>query len=153
LSKSPTMAAESHWRLDRTWQRAMRPPRFGSSKSGSFAGAVHSGHFSVNLSKVAENTFRFAAVTDLDQLSCMKDKRKATYRSLLLLGAITDYPQSRNQYVQYGDRRKNWERQYNFVRAALGCMDSVRLSLCPVPEKDANTNTTTDDQAYVETLI
>ncbi|OEU22433.1 apyrase [Fragilariopsis cylindrus CCMP1102] len=62
-----------------------------SSKIGStFSGVLHGGYFSVDGSKTnIDNQFRFAAVTDLDQLSRMKEESKMTYRSLLMPGTIT----------------------------------------------------------------
>mmetsp|Transcript_4906 Transcript_4906/g.5649 ORF Transcript_4906/g.5649 Transcript_4906/m.5649 type:complete len:435 (+) Transcript_4906:193-1497(+) len=69
------------------------------SKSGStFGGVLHRGYFSVEGSKTNHNQFRFAAVTDLDQLSFMKDERKMTYRSLLLPGTIT-HNKDTNRYT------------------------------------------------------
>lgn len=61
------------------------------SKAGlsSFAGAVHNGYFSVEDSKLSDTVFRFAAVTDLDQLSIKTDAKKPTFHSLLLPGTIT----------------------------------------------------------------
>ena len=58
----------------------------------SFAGAARGGYFSVEDSKIEENVFRFAAVTDLDQLSAVKEEKKPTYRSVLLPGKITYDP-------------------------------------------------------------
>jgi soluble calcium-activated nucleotidase 1 len=63
----------------------------------SFAGAAHGGYFSVGGSKIKENVFHFAAVTDLDQLSFMHDAKKPTYRSVLMPGIITRNPET-NQY-------------------------------------------------------
>jgi len=69
------------------------------SKSGStFGGVLHGGYFSVEGSKTNDNKFRFAAVTDLDQLSFMKDERKMTYRSLLLPGTIA-HNKDTNRYT------------------------------------------------------
>ena len=60
-----------------------------SSMGGTFSGVLHGGYFSVAGSKINDNQFRFAAVTDLDELTRMKDERKMTFRSLLLPGTIT----------------------------------------------------------------
>lgn len=65
---------------------------------GGFAGAVHKGYFSVENSKVKENVYRFAAVTDLDQLSRVKEESKPTFRSVLLPGTITRDPAT-NKYT------------------------------------------------------
>lgn len=67
------------------------------SGSPSFSGAAHAGYFSVAGSKVKENVFRFAAVTDLDQLSIVKGEKKPTFQSFLLPGTIT-YDPERNTY-------------------------------------------------------
>lgn len=58
-----------------------------------FAGAARAGYFRPDDSKVKENVFRFAAVTDLDQLSMVKGK-KPMFRSVLLPGKITYDPES-----------------------------------------------------------
>lgn len=63
-----------------------------------YGGALRAGYFSVDGSKINDNQFRFVAVTDLDQLSLMKDERKMTYRSLLLPGTIT-FNKKTNQYT------------------------------------------------------
>lgn len=62
-----------------------------------FGGAMTPGYFSVANSIRGEYTFRFAAVTDLDQLSFMKNAKKQTYRSVLLPGTITRDPET-NKY-------------------------------------------------------
>lgn len=54
-----------------------------------FGGAVHPGYFSVESSVVNDNTFKFAAVTDLDQLSKVTDDKKGKWYSLLLAGHIS----------------------------------------------------------------
>lgn len=72
--------------------------KFKSNPLSSFGGVLHGGYFSVEDSKTNDNQFRFAAVTDLDQLSLMKDEQKQTYRSLLLPGTIT-YNKSTNKYT------------------------------------------------------
>jgi soluble calcium-activated nucleotidase 1 len=53
-----------------------------------FGGAIHAGYFKGEDSVLPEDTFRFATVTDMDQLSKMADKKKPTFRSLLLPGSI-----------------------------------------------------------------
>jgi len=64
----------------------------------SFSGVIHGGYFSVADSKINDNEFRFVAVTDLDQLSLVKDQKKLTFRSLLLPGIIT-HDTSTNKYT------------------------------------------------------
>ena len=63
----------------------------------SFAGVLHGGYFSVADSKIKSNQFRFAAVTDLDQLSRVKDSKKLTFQSILQPGTIT-YNSASNKY-------------------------------------------------------
>jgi len=63
----------------------------------SYGGAVHAGYFSVEGSKIGDNQFRFAAVTDLDELSRVKDARKPTYRSILVPGTIK-FDKAANRY-------------------------------------------------------
>jgi soluble calcium-activated nucleotidase 1 len=69
-----------------------------SSSIFQYGGAIHGGYFSVEGSKINDNQFRFAAVTDLDQLSLMKEETKMMYRSLLLPGVITRDPVT-NKYA------------------------------------------------------
>eukprot|EP00560_Eucampia_antarctica_P003413 CAMPEP_0197831716 /NCGR_PEP_ID=MMETSP1437-20131217/11687_1 /TAXON_ID=49252 ORGANISM="Eucampia antarctica, Strain CCMP1452" /NCGR_SAMPLE_ID=MMETSP1437 /ASSEMBLY_ACC=CAM_ASM_001096 /LENGTH=414 /DNA_ID=CAMNT_0043434751 /DNA_START=318 /DNA_END=1562 /DNA_ORIENTATION=+ len=54
-----------------------------------FGGAIHPGYFSVDKSVVSPGVFRFAAVTDMDQLSKVTDSKKPLFRSLLLPGILT----------------------------------------------------------------
>lgn len=63
-----------------------------SLSSPSFSGAAREGYFHVEDSQIKENVFRFAAVTDLDQLSLVTDAKKPTFRSVLLPGTITYLP-------------------------------------------------------------
>jgi soluble calcium-activated nucleotidase 1 len=65
--------------------------------SHAFAGAARDGYFSVADSRINENVFRFAAVTDLDQLSNVKDSSKPKFRSVLLPGKII-YDREKNKY-------------------------------------------------------
>ena len=57
-----------------------------------FAGALSKGYFSTEGARVKENVFRFAAVTDLDQLSKFEDGDKIKFRSYLLPGTLTRNP-------------------------------------------------------------
>lgn len=64
------------------------------SSSSSYArdhwgGAVHPGYFTVQDSVIDDHTYRFAAVTDLDKLSVVKDSNKPLFRSTLLPGILT----------------------------------------------------------------
>eukprot|EP00980_Cylindrotheca_fusiformis_P004825 scaffold1034_cov127-Cylindrotheca_fusiformis.AAC.6 len=54
-----------------------------------FAGARNPGYFTTEGSVMKENVFRFAAVTDLDQLSHFEDGDKHKFKSYLLPGFIT----------------------------------------------------------------
>lgn len=58
------------------------------SNTGTFGGAYYPGYFKVEDSIVDSNTFRFAAVTDLDELSRVKDSEKPTWQSYMKLGTI-----------------------------------------------------------------
>jgi len=80
--------------------------------NSSFGGALHGGYFSVAGSKIGDNQFRFAAVTDLDQLSLMKEEKKLTYRSLLLPGTIT-HDVNRNKYSMVMEATRTLKTQHN----------------------------------------
>ena len=69
---------------------------FGSSGSA-FGGAVTPGYFSVEGARITDYVYRFAAVTDLDQLSLVKEERKPTFKSVLLPGILTRNTDT-NQY-------------------------------------------------------
>jgi len=77
-----------------------------------FAGALHSGYFSVEGSKVSDNVHRFAAVTDLDQLSLVKDARKPVYRSVMLPGTIARDPAT-NKYTMTFDETRELRTGHN----------------------------------------
>lgn len=62
-----------------------------------FGGAVHKGYFSPDGAVVADNKFRFATVTDLDQLSKVHDSKKPLFKSILLPGTLT-HDTATNQY-------------------------------------------------------
>jgi soluble calcium-activated nucleotidase 1 len=83
-----------------------------SSDSYSYGGVLHGGYFSVEGSLIKENQFRFAAVTDLDQLSLMKEEKKMTYRSLLLPGVITRDTQT-NKYSIEMEPTRTLKTQHN----------------------------------------
>jgi soluble calcium-activated nucleotidase 1 len=85
----------------------------GSWKGGNFGGSLaNGGYFSVEGSKITDNEFRFAAVTDLDQLSLMKEERKMTYRSVLLPGVITRDPET-NKYTMEMEATRTLKTQHN----------------------------------------
>lgn len=70
-----------------------------------FGGAFHPGYFKLEDSIIDANTIRFAAVSDLDQLSSMTDKKKPTFRSLLLPGTLTRNPTTSMYSVEFEDTR------------------------------------------------
>ena len=92
-----------------------------SASSGeiSFAGAMKPGYFSVEKSVAGSNTFHFAAVTDLDQLSFMDKERKPTYRSILLPGTIT-HDDATNKYSIQMDQDKTRELKTGHNEAGRG---------------------------------
>jgi soluble calcium-activated nucleotidase 1 len=53
-----------------------------------WGGAVREGYFSVADSVVSETEIRFGAVTDLDELSRVKDSKKPKFRSIFLPGRL-----------------------------------------------------------------
>jgi soluble calcium-activated nucleotidase 1 len=62
-----------------------------------FGGATQRGYFSTEGAIISDTKFRFAAVTDLDQLSRITDSKKPLFKSVLLPGVIA-YDKSTNQY-------------------------------------------------------
>lgn len=84
--------------------------RFRGYSSGvvvsNFAGALHKGYFSVENSKVSDSVYRFAAVTDLDQLSLVKNERKQVYRSVMLPGTIVRDPATQKYTMTFDQTRE-----------------------------------------------
>jgi soluble calcium-activated nucleotidase 1 len=76
-----------------------------SSVAAGFGGAVHPGYFFTKDSIVDENTFRFAAVTDMDQLSRVADSKKPLFQSSLLPGTITRDPETNRYSIKFEDTR------------------------------------------------
>mmetsp|Transcript_49089 Transcript_49089/g.59221 ORF Transcript_49089/g.59221 Transcript_49089/m.59221 type:complete len:454 (-) Transcript_49089:225-1586(-) len=72
-----------------------------------FAGAAHSGYFSTEGATLDENTFRFAAVTDLDQLSYVRESspQKPTFYSELLPGVLHREPRSNKYTINFEEKR------------------------------------------------
>lgn len=70
-----------------------------------FGGVLHRGYFSVEGSKIKDNQYRFACVTDLDQLSLMKEEKKMMYRSVLLPGVITRDPDTNKYTIEFEKTR------------------------------------------------
>jgi len=63
-----------------------------SSSFDHWGGAIHPGYFKAKDAIVDENTFHFAVVTDLDQLSRIADSKKPQFRSTLLPGLLKRNP-------------------------------------------------------------
>lgn len=80
--------------------------------NSSFGGVLHGGYFSVEGSRISNNQFRFVAVTDLDQLSLMKEEKKMTYRSLLLPGTIT-HDVTTNKYSMVMEATRTLKTKHN----------------------------------------
>jgi len=70
-----------------------------------FGGAVRAGYFPVEGSKMSDHQFRFAAVTDLDQLSRMPGKKPEFY-SILQPGYITRDDGSNKYSIHFDETRK-----------------------------------------------
>jgi len=91
----------------------MRPPSTSMLRTGlrggdpaHFGGAINSGYFSVEDSIIDENTFRFAAVSDLDQLSRMTEESKPTFRSILLSGILKRDPSTSMYSINFDPTRQ-----------------------------------------------
>lgn len=80
--------------------------------TATYGGSVHAGYFSVKSSKIGDNRFRFAAVTDLDELSRVKGERKPTYRSILVPGTIT-YDKKANRYAMEAEAARTLTTKHN----------------------------------------
>jgi len=77
----------------------------------SFSGTVNGGYFSVADSVIGNNQYRFAAVTDLDQLSKVEGKKLA-YKSILQPGTIT-YDSEENKYTMKLDAERMVTTKHN----------------------------------------
>jgi soluble calcium-activated nucleotidase 1 len=80
---------------------------------GNFAGATKPGYFSVEKSiqqrsdSNSNPVFRFAALTDLDQLSLVdKTSSKPSFRSVILPGEITHNPETNQYTIKMDDTRE-----------------------------------------------
>lgn len=76
----------------------------------SFGGVLHKGYFSVEGSRISDNQFRFAAVTDLDQLSRMGETMQ--FKSLLLPGTITR-DRKTNEYTMVMEETRTLKTKHN----------------------------------------
>mmetsp|Transcript_9110 Transcript_9110/g.12648 ORF Transcript_9110/g.12648 Transcript_9110/m.12648 type:complete len:441 (-) Transcript_9110:172-1494(-) len=70
-----------------------------------FGGAAHPGYFFEEDTYVDDNTFRFAAVTDLDQLSKVTDSNKLLFKSVLLPGKLSRDPSTRKYSIEFEPTR------------------------------------------------
>lgn len=92
--------------------RGMTIPDVGSIRGGGkyarehWGGAVHAGYFDPRDAVVDERTFHFAAVTDLDKLSVVKDSKKPLFRSTLLPGILTRDDASNRYAIRFEEPRK-----------------------------------------------
>ena len=82
------------------------------SKNVGFGGAVHPGYFDIKDSIIDENTFRFAAVTDMDQLSRVTSSKKPLFESTLLPGRIQRDPLT-NRYSIHFEKTRTLTSQHN----------------------------------------
>ena len=71
-----------------------------------WGGAAHPGYFHIENSIVSKNVFRFAAVTDMDELSRIPGSSKPTFHSLLLPGTLTYDPSADSYSVQLDETRE-----------------------------------------------
>ena len=70
-----------------------------------FGGALHPGYFFPKDSIIDEHTFRFAAVTDMDQLSRVTESKKPLFQSTLLPGTIHYDPSTRTYSIEFEETR------------------------------------------------
>jgi len=77
----------------------------GNKEATYFGGAYHSGYFDLQDSIIDDNSFRFAAITDLDQLSRKPNSRKMTFQSMLLPGLLTRNPKTNMYAIQFEKSR------------------------------------------------
>lgn len=80
--------------------------------NGSFGATLHGGYFSVADSQIGKNQFRFAAITDLDELSRVTDSEKLAFKSILAPGTIT-YDSSSNTYSMKMDKIRTMKTKHN----------------------------------------
>lgn len=80
--------------------------------NGSFGATLHGGYFSVAGSQIGTNQFRFAAITDLDELSRVTDSEKLAFKSILAPGTIT-YDSSSNTYSMKMDKIRTMKTKHN----------------------------------------
>jgi soluble calcium-activated nucleotidase 1 len=71
------------------------------TKNPYWGGAIRSGYFFPTAAIIAPNTFRFAAVTDLDELSRVASSKKPEFYSTLTSGMVTKDSTSKSNKVHY----------------------------------------------------
>ena len=92
--------------------RPMMIPDVGSIRGGGkyarehWGGAVHAGYFDPRDAVIDERTFHFAAVTDLDKLSVVRESKKPLFRSTLLPGILTRDDASNRYAIRFEEPRK-----------------------------------------------
>jgi len=79
----------------------------GSRRYPSFGGAINPGSFKAQDAVIDDNTFRFAAVTDLDQLSRIQDAptHKPSFFSVLLPGILSRNPAEGTYSIRFEPTR------------------------------------------------
>lgn len=93
-------------------------PDVGSLRGGGsyarehWGGAVHAGYFDPRDAVIDQRTFHFAAVTDLDKLSVVRDSKKPLFRATLLPGILTR-DDSTNRYVIKFEEPRTLVSQHN----------------------------------------
>mmetsp|Transcript_8362 Transcript_8362/g.15781 ORF Transcript_8362/g.15781 Transcript_8362/m.15781 type:complete len:425 (+) Transcript_8362:595-1869(+) len=70
-----------------------------------WGGASHAGYFTPQSAIMAPNKFRFAAVTDMDQLSRVPGSDKPIFQSHFMPGVLTFDTSTQTYSVQFGDMR------------------------------------------------
>jgi len=70
-----------------------------------FGGAAHAGYFHTEGSIIDEHSFRFAAVTDLDQLSRVTESKKPVFQSFLLPGKLSRDPSTGKYAIEFEQER------------------------------------------------
>lgn len=74
--------------------------------SPTWGGAINEGYFVAKDAVLEKNKFRFAAVTDLDKLSRVKDKKIPTFRAELISGILTKDERTGRYNLELDEDRK-----------------------------------------------
>jgi len=78
-----------------------------------WGGAMRRGYFVPAEANVASNQFRFAAVTDLDELSRLLESKKPEFFSILVTGIVTKTKDQRYQIDLHTDRTRKLTTKHN----------------------------------------